>query len=310
MTMAARASAAGGNALAPDDGLAPEVFASESALIWTRHWVAAGVGEQIPDSGDLLPATLGHHGAHVLRRDDGTVDAAYNAYQQGSCWYIPAQCGNGKKINCAYASCGHARDPDTLSPEDGGPTRLMRQFLGLNLHRRVAMPVRWVGPLLLLAMPRDGLPSVEEQLPEMVQAVQDGAFEGRTYLGRSRMQLACNWRRATDLVFATYGAQTSARTAVVSAERGPDSAVRLYRSAPNLALAVTTRHTVVFVVKPTALDRAEVLVAVYSNPAAHEDGEAVLTGIRSRLTAASLPVLPSAMAEWALGVLSTAPSAL
>jgi len=53
-------------------------LALEDERIWTRVWACVGVEHQIPAPGDLLPATVGHHGLHVQRRPDGGLRAAFN----------------------------------------------------------------------------------------------------------------------------------------------------------------------------------------------------------------------------------------
>jgi hypothetical protein len=89
-------------------------LALEDERIWTRDWVCVGVEQQIPDPGDLLPATVGHHGLHVQRAPKGDLRASFNVLQYGSCWTIPAQCGNGHKTKCPYISCAHSLDTDAL----------------------------------------------------------------------------------------------------------------------------------------------------------------------------------------------------
>jgi len=49
-----------------------KIFADlEDEKIWTRTWVCVGTQQQIPNAGDLLPFTLGHHGIHVERQANG-----------------------------------------------------------------------------------------------------------------------------------------------------------------------------------------------------------------------------------------------
>jgi len=283
------------------EGLDARVVDLESERIWSRRWVSAGVADQIDRPGQLLPCTMGHHGAHVLRRDDGTLDAAYNSLQQGSCWTIPAQCGNGYKIDCPYAACGHSRDPDALTPdEDGAPTRIMRQFLGISVHRRIPVELHELGPLLLVSMPCEELPDPDDQFFECSRAVRDGAFDGRGYLTRTWWELRSGWRTATDLIFAAFGVD-GVRSAVANDEKLGE--VRLYRDAPNLALAVTDRLTVVFVIKPAGLDRVDVLAAVYGRPADADEVSAALIDVENRIAALPRVDRPSPISDWAARIL-------
>lgn len=287
--------------LAAARGPVPRPAASDTARenerIWSRHWVAVGVEDQVPGAGDLLPATLGHHGLHVLRRPDGALDAAFNVMQQGSCWTVPAQCGNGHKIPCAYSACGHSRDPDALSSPTGTPTREMRQFLGINPGRRAAVPLERRGPLLFLSLPVPAAPPLHEQAAACLAAVDDGAFRGRPYLGRGVRELDCSWREATDLVFGAHGAGDG--TVVRVGAAAPLGPAVLHRSPPNLALVVGRGHTLVATAKPTGRARCEVLLAVYGDPANGGVLEEVLAGLDARWAAAWGEVTGSPLADWA-----------
>jgi hypothetical protein len=294
-------------------------LAMEDERIWTRVWACAGVEHQIPRPGDLLPATVGHHGLHVQRRSDGGLRAAFNVLQQGSCWTIPAQCGHGHKTNCPYVSCAHSLDTDALAAQDGAPTREMRQFIGFNPLKLADVPVQTAGPLIFVTL-ADPPPPLNGQLGALGAAAPLEAIGRLQHVARFWAELDCNWKPASDALFGalgappgserleerlaagtaipgtgvTHGELWSAGAADVAWERlAPDDGggVRLWRAFPNVVLAVLPNHAAAIVVKPTRLDGVTLVVSLFANHRV-ENGEideaasALVAGWRAVITEA------------------------
>ncbi|MDS1115272.1 hypothetical protein RD149_16045 [Gordonia westfalica] len=273
--------------------------AEDSRQVWSRSWVAAGVADLIPEVGDILPATIGDHGVHVTREPSGELVAGYNALQQGSCWNLPAQCGNGSKVACAYVSCGHARDGGVVRNRDGR-SALVRQLLGTRPSRRVQLPMTVLGPVLLVGL--DPQESVDEQMPgfrEMLEGVPDGAG----FVGHIRLELLCNWRDLADEAAAALGAVgrfADADTVGGARLTAPWGPVTMWHGAPNLVLVRSADELAVITAKPVNQARIEVAVACYSiGTASSTDGaarwQALLAG---RRPGSSAPEIESAGA-WA-----------
>ena len=64
----------------------------EDEKLWTRNWIAIGSTLEIPNSGDLLPYTVGNHGIHVQKEKDGSLIGRFNKAQHGGCRAVPQQC--------------------------------------------------------------------------------------------------------------------------------------------------------------------------------------------------------------------------
>ncbi|WP_214368124.1 hypothetical protein [Pseudonocardia sp. H11422] len=279
-------------------------LALEDERIWTRVWACVGVEQQLPAPGDLLPATVGHHGLHVQRRPDRGLRAAFNVLQYGSCWTIPAQCGHGHKTNCPYVSCAHSLDTDALRAQDGAPTREMRQFIGFNPLKLADVPVRTAGPLIFVTL-ADPPPSLDEQLGALGPAARLEPLGGLEHVARLWAELDCNWKRASDALFEALGAPTDGGrweeclapdtivpakatshgelwTAGAAAALEPlapngDGEIRLLRAFPNVLLAVLPNHAAAVVVKPTRLDGVTLVVSLFARRSGKsaEDEEAV-----------------------------------
>jgi hypothetical protein len=266
-------------------------LALEDARIWTQAWVCVGVENQIPDPGDLLPATIGHHGLHVQRQADGGLRAAFNVLQYGSCWTIPAQCGHGHKTNCPYVSCAHSLDTDALPAQDGAPTPQMRQFIGFNPHKLVFVPVQTVGPLIFVTL-ADPPPSLDDQLGALGAAARLGPLGRLVHVAHFWAALDCNWKLATDALFQAFGTASDSglpHEQVGMDVRVPDTAashrelwtagaaaalelltsdgegeIRLLRAFPNVLVAVLCNHAAAVVIKPTRLDGVMLVVSLFA----------------------------------------------
>jgi hypothetical protein len=268
-------------------------LAMEDERIWTRVWACVGVEHQIPATGDLLPATVGHHGLHVQRLPDGGLRAAFNVLQQGSCWTIPAQCGRGHKTDCPYVSCAHSLDTDAVAAQDGAPTREMRQFVGFNPLKLADVPVQTAGPLIFVTLGYPP-PQLHDQLGALGAAAQLESIGRLRHVARFWAELNCNWTLASDALFEALGAPPESerleeRLAIGTAvpgtgathgelwcagtaeaaweplEMDDDGGVQLWRAFPNVVLAALPNHAATIVVKPTRLDGVTLVVSLFAN---------------------------------------------
>lgn len=134
-----------------DRTLLPLVNARHPSAVdreWSGEWVAVGFAEQLPEVGDLLPSTIGWHGVHVRRLDDGSLRASLNARPFGGCFAVPSHCASTQNITCAHLGCAFSKDPDVLTSANDPDGRGRRQFVGDRPDRAVDLPVRSLGSLV------------------------------------------------------------------------------------------------------------------------------------------------------------------
>lgn len=300
-------------------------FSDESRYVWSHCWVAAGVNEMIESVGDVLPATIGDHGVHILRGPEGDLSAGYNSRQQGSCWNIPVQCGNGSKVTCAYVSCGHSRDGGILRAGTD-QDQLIRQVVGISPSRRRSVRMTELGPALFVGLPGHDPGEVGLQFP-VCSPILQRLRTSHTYLCDFRIEHTSNWRSVSDHVFAALGlaGQTQADAVELPYSAvlpgiglshnelwskqpsvGPAAPeIQLYRNAPNLIVVDLGGHAAVLTVKPVNLGRSEISVALYGvlDPSAHIDYEALSALMevwRQILSAVTQPPIDAvAFATWA-----------
>jgi hypothetical protein len=252
---------------------APPSPAAEAQGVWYRSWVCVGVEQQIPNAGDLLPATVGDVGLHVQRQPDGTLRAGVNALQHGSCWTVPAQCREGHKVRCPYVSCAFSLDSDALAADDGQPTPAMRQFLGFRPQPPASLPVEQVGPLIFLTLAGRTAPSLRRELQPALAAV-PVRLEHLRYATRLRLQLACSWDQAERVLRPALARAAWAGGALAALEPMGDEAPSLGVVFPNLLLAALPNHAAAIVVKPVGRARCVATIALYVAGPGGEPGEA------------------------------------
>ncbi|MEH6499017.1 MAG: hypothetical protein V7751_06485 [Pseudoalteromonas distincta] len=123
----------------------------EDERVWTRDWVCIGTQRDIPRPGDLLPYTLGNHGIHVQRQEDGSLRGAFNSAQHGGCRVVPLQCQGGRKTSCSFTSCGYSRDRGPITSDESGDAQAaMHQYIGLRPERLLPVRVQTIGELIFV----------------------------------------------------------------------------------------------------------------------------------------------------------------
>lgn len=214
----------------------------EDDAVWTRSWLAIGLGAEIPSPGDLLPFTAGHHGLHVQREPDGGLVGRFNKAQHGGCRAVPLQCRTGTKTRCSFTACGYSRDGAVLPAGPDGPTPAMHQYLGLRPERLLPVAARAWGPLVRINLDPAAAP------PEPPR-------EGLTALAGEtrRAEFSANWKLAMQalaegepLAEASDSLRLTGRLAT-----GELATIAVYF--PNLVLIAGRAETCAVMLQPTAL---------------------------------------------------------
>jgi hypothetical protein len=235
-------------------------------------WACAGLSEQIPAEGDLLPVTLGERALHVRREPGGALSAAYNVLQYGGCGSLPVQCLGGRKIACPIRSCAFSLDGAPLAAADEAAHPTVRQFVGFNPGKRRRVAVATWGPFILLNTEVGGDDEPAQRLAELAAAG-----------GPPVAALRCvDWHTAPAVaVWPEIGARlerfmrdpaaTASMLPVASGgvERPADAGV--HAAFANLLVGFADRRALALILKPIGPLTSEVTVAVLG-PAADAAG--------------------------------------
>lgn len=236
----------------------------EDEAIWTRDWICVGSHEEIPNVGDLLPFTIGTHGVHVQRADDG-LKARFNKAQHGGCRMVPLQCQTGAKTKCSFTSCGYSRDRRAIPAGDlGDGTPEMHQYLGLRPERLLTAHVKSWGPLVFVNL--GAAPAwPERSLADLNRAA--GAFGNHKAVRAAELwvEFAANWKLLGGALAdgVPSGDDHSAgwiRTETTLSNGTCALAAWLF---PNLVLLSTEHETAVVVLQQTAIGQTLCRISAY-----------------------------------------------
>ncbi|MET0897539.1 MAG: hypothetical protein ABWY45_06470 [Mycobacterium sp.] len=212
---------------------------------WTGIWVCVGLVEQLTEVGAVLPATIGYHGAHVRRTEDGLL-AAINARPFGGCVSIPVHCGSTRNVRCPQLACAFSEDGGVLDSrtDPGGTARV--GFLG-DGRRTVTLPLAQWGSLLFV--------NVTMARPPSLPIAETPALDDSQVVATGRQVVAGNW----------LGSPLKAATAfAVSAKDTGSPDVDITTVAPNVALARYGTDTFVAFSRPAGHTRSTVIWALLS----------------------------------------------
>jgi len=81
----------------------PEIYERERLTVFTKYWVAAGFGSDIPESGDVMPVTIAGRELILVRTSEGTVKCFHNLCRHRGMKLV-SQAGNMRNIRCPYHS--------------------------------------------------------------------------------------------------------------------------------------------------------------------------------------------------------------
>ncbi len=246
-----------------------KVFADlEDEKIWTRSWICIGSHRDIPNVGDLLPYTVGNHGVHVQRGNDG-LTGRYNFAQHGGCRFVPAQCQTGSKTRCSYTSCGYSRDRGVIAADElGDNTPTMRQYLGDRPERLLPVTVESEGPFLFVNLDPEAAP-LADRLNGAADALALDDAAAWENAESFRVECDANWKLLGRALLRSLApeakpAKKGAADAIVL-RAGADfsgAPATVFWLLPNLILLRAEDHVVSIVLQPTALEETLARVRV------------------------------------------------
>lgn len=230
----------------------------ESEKIWTRSWASIGLREQIPNTGDLLPFTLGFHGLHVQRNSDGTIVARMNRHQHGGCRFVPVQCRTGMQTKCSITSCNYTRDADAMKArEDGVNSDEMFKFVGLVPEKLQPVKFDSLGPFLFVNLDPE-CASLDSHLLPIVPLLPSWLHGPLSIRAKLWLDIKANWKevgaRLLDTCQIDEGASLASAGSLVQGRFGNTTTgeARILWVLPNLLFVVGEDHVLVVILQSTA----------------------------------------------------------
>ena len=265
----------------------------EDEKLWTRNWIAIGTVHQIPNIGDLLPFTVGRHGLHVQRQEDGSLIGRFNKAQHGGCRAIPLQCQTGKKTKCSFTSCGYSRDRHAIKVEEiGENTPTMHQYLGLIPERLLPVKVETLGPFIFVNLDPDSTSLVDEygELPESLdinriaklglqsdqwfECLSNWKLVGRAFYDSDNINQ--NLTIKEHLQNSTHFHATDISALGLENKNTPSpSRVNIYWLFPNLLIVDTASHIFSAILQPTSMGESILRTCIFNKDRPSNKNESI-----------------------------------
>jgi hypothetical protein len=225
----------------------------ENEKVWTRDWVCVGTAVEIPDTGDLLPYTVGNHAIHVQRLAAGGLIGRFNKAQHGGCRQVPAQCRTGRKTKCSYTSCGHSRDRGVIEGAvlSGEMTPQAGQYLGGNPERLLPISIKRLGPFIYVNI--DPARGATAELPAVEGAIERNAIR----VAGDWRDVAANWKLAGAALVDTARSHADGG--------GASNYVSAEWHFPNLVIIKSRRAALAIVLQPTGFDQVLLRLSVFTH---------------------------------------------
>ncbi len=269
----------------------------EDEKLWTRRWIAIGTTHQIPNTGDLLPFTVGRHGLHVQRQEDGSLIGRFNKAQHGGCRAIPLQCQTGKKTKCSFTSCGYSRDRHAIRVEEiGENTPTMYQYLGLIPERLLPVKVETLGPFIFVNLDPDSASLVDEYgvLPESLdinritnlKMQSDQWFEcqsnwklaGRAFYDSENINQSLAIKEYSQHKTYFHASDLSVPELENQTNNSPTK-VNIYWLFPNLLIVDTSSHIFSAILQPTSMRESLLRICIFDKDKTNKGNESIPEGI-------------------------------
>ncbi|MGK2287130.1 aromatic ring-hydroxylating oxygenase subunit alpha [Pedomonas sp. V897] len=95
-----------------------EFMQREWDRLWTRIWHIGGMMRDLEETGDYVMHTLGRESIIMVRQEDGSVKAFYNACLHRGNRLVQAEVGGAPTLTCSYHGWRWAPDGTLLSAQD------------------------------------------------------------------------------------------------------------------------------------------------------------------------------------------------
>lgn len=254
----------------------------EDENIWSRSWVAIGSTHEIPQVGDLLPYTVGHHGIHVQRIKSDTIIGRFNKAQHGGCRAVPAQCQTGNKTKCSFTSCGYSLDSKPINNiEIEESNAISHQYLGVVPERLISARTFELGSYIFANINPDTKNNADPEI--LISEETLDQIEKHNMLNFSDwFECSANWKLLSNAILSTFEPDTENKYAS-SCNDNENNLFQLqfvtnnifYESnseyiqvlwiSPNLIIISFEEYTISLIIQPTGLRKSLLRVLICSS---------------------------------------------
>lgn len=177
-----------------------EYAAAEYERMWSRVWQWACHVDHIPEPGDYYVYDIGDMSAIVVRANDGSIKAYYNACMHRGTQLKPAgSCGWSRDFRCPYHGWTWSLEGQLVDL----PQRWDFPHVTEESHNLPMMPVGVWGGFIFVNFDQDAGP-LEDYLGVLPEHWADWGMEDRYVETHVLKRLPCNWKAAAEAFLEAY----------------------------------------------------------------------------------------------------------
>jgi phenylpropionate dioxygenase-like ring-hydroxylating dioxygenase large terminal subunit len=230
----------------------PAFFELERERVFGRTWLFAGHESEWPTNGSYRQTSRSGAPIVVVRGDDGTLRAFYNACRHRGAPVTRDECGTARRLTCQYHSWSYGTDGVLKAVPDA------RSFPELDTGDLGLVPVRceiWDG-WVFVNEDTEAEPLVDFLGPVADQMAEIGGPNMRA-VGTQVHPLACNWKLMVNAFLEVYHVRTV----------HPDNAAFLYNDQATTVAMLPNGHSRLTVEKHDDFRDFPMVSDEYDNPA-------------------------------------------
>ena len=199
---------------------------AEWAHVWTKVWHVGGMAADLIDAGDFLTHNLGRESVVVVKQEDGSVRAFYNACLHRGYRLAWAEVGGAPQLVCGYhgwrydpdGTLAHVQDPDDFP--GGNPC---------GKHKLSEIRCEEWGGFVWFNMDGDAAPLRDWLGPRVYDHLSQWGMEKMTRVYAVTSDVPCNWKIVRDNFNESYHLPTlHPEIATVINDRVEDCEFRIY----------------------------------------------------------------------------------
>lgn len=190
-----------GDADVPFSNYTSQAYAdAEHDLMWSKTWQWACHLDHIPEPGDFFVYNVGHHSALVVRTDEGTIKAYYNAcMHRGTQLRSPGTCGFARVLKCPFHGWTWSLDGTLIDL----PDRWDFPHVEDEAYRLAEMPVDVFAGFVWVNFDPQAEP-LADYLGVIPAHFAEFAFEDRYIETHVCKKLPCNWKAGIEAFLEAY----------------------------------------------------------------------------------------------------------
>ena len=181
-----------------------DFFQLENERLFSRTWMLAGYGHQVPDPGDVHPVSIAGQPLVIVHGHDGVIRVFHNVCQHRGTRVVREPCSGRKTLVCPYHAWTYDLDGALIArPHFDGADKHARGWQGDEARDlKQVRSAQWLD-LIFVNISGDAAP-LDDYLAPMTRRMEGYDLSCLRYAGAVSFDLRANWKLAYENYIETY----------------------------------------------------------------------------------------------------------